>query len=97
MILQHGGKITTLYAHMNSYVLKVGVGTRVKHEQTIGFVGMTGLATANHLYYEYRLEGVHCNPRTVSLPDAVPINAQYREQFQSTQTPTVAYNSQHHQ
>lgn len=96
---------------MNSYVLKVGVGTRVKHEQTIGFVGMTGLATANHLYYEYRLDGVHRNPRTVSLPDAEPINAQFREQFmaaaepilkeleqfQSKQPPTVAYNSQQHQ
>ena len=35
---------------------------------------MTGLATANHLHYEYRLNGVHRNPRTVSLPDAEPIS-----------------------
>ncbi len=108
VILQHGGNITTLYAHMNSYVLKVGVGTRVKQGQTIGFVGKTGLATANHLHYEYRLNGVHRNPRTVALPDAEPIDAQYRdkfmasaapilkelEQFKSTQTPAVAYNDQ---
>ena len=108
VILQHGGNITTLYAHMNSYVLKVRVGTRVKQGQTIGFVGKTGLATANHLHYEYRLNGVHRNPRTVALPDAEPIDAQYRdkfmaaaepilkelEQFKSTQTPSVAYNIQ---
>ncbi len=108
VILQHGGNITTLYAHMNSYVLKVRVGTRVKQGQTIGFVGRTGLATANHLHYEYRLNGVHRNPRTVALPDAEPIDAQYRdkfmasaapilkelEQFKSTQTPSVAYNDQ---
>ncbi len=108
VILQHGGNITTLYAHMNSYVLKVGVGTRVKQGQTIGFVGKTGLATANHLHYEYRLNGVHRNPRTVALPDAEPIDAQYRdkfmasaapilkelEHFKSTQTPSVAYNDQ---
>ena len=108
VILQHGGNITTLYAHMSSYMLKVRVGTRVRQGQTIGFVGSTGLATANHLHYEYRLNGVHRNPRTVNLPDAEPIDEQYREkfmatakpilkeleQFKSTQTPSVAYNSQ---
>ena len=108
VILQHGGNITTLYAHMSSYVLKVSVGTRVKQGQTIGFVGKTGLATANHLHYEYRLNGVHRNPRTVDLPDAEPIDEQYRERFmataepilkelehfKSTQAPTVAYLSQ---
>jgi murein DD-endopeptidase MepM/ murein hydrolase activator NlpD len=108
VIVQHGGNITTLYAHMSSYMLKVGVGSRVRQGQAIGFVGMTGLATANHLHYEYRLNGVHRNPRTVKLPDADPINPQYRtkflavaepilkelEQFKSTQTRSVAYNSQ---
>jgi len=108
VILQHGGNITTLYAHMSSFVLKVGVGSRVKQGQTIGFVGKTGLATANHLHYEYRLNGVHRNPRTVDLPDADPIDQQYREkfmavaepilkeleQFKSAQTPAVAHNSQ---
>ena len=93
---------------MSSYVLKVAVGTRVRQGQAIGFVGSTGLATANHLHYEYRLNGVHRNPRTVSLPDAEPIDEQYRdtfmaraapimkelEQFKSTQTAVVAYNSQ---
>ena len=108
VILQHGGNITTLYAHMSNYVAKVGVGTRVRQGQTIGYVGMTGLATANHLHYEYRLNGVHRNPRTVDLPDAEPIDAQYRdkfmavaepilrelEQFKNTQTQSLAFNSQ---
>jgi len=108
VILQHGGNITTLYAHMSSYVLKVRVGRRVRQGQTIGFVGRTGLATANHLHYEYRLNGVHRNPRTVNLPDAEPIDEQYREkfmavakpilkeleQYKSTRVPSVAYNSQ---
>lgn len=108
IILQHGGNITTLYAHMSAYVLKVGVGSRVRQGQTIGYVGKTGLATASHLHYEYRLNGVHRNPRTVELPDADPINAEYRdrfmasaepilkelEQFKSTQASSVAYNRQ---
>jgi murein DD-endopeptidase MepM/ murein hydrolase activator NlpD len=111
VILQHGGNITTLYAHMSSFVVKVGVGSRVRQGQTIGFVGKTGLATANHLHYEYRLNGVHRNPRTVDLPDAEPIEERYREkfmataapileeleQFKSTRPETVAYNTQQNQ
>ncbi len=81
VILQHGGNITTLYAHMSNFNTKARLGTRVRQGQTIGYVGKTGLATANHLHYEYRVNGVHRNPRTVSLPDAEPIAEEYREQF----------------
>ena len=89
VILQHGGNITTLYAHMSNYVAKVGVGARVRQGQTIGFVGATGLATANHLHYEYRLNGVHRNPRTVDLPQAEPIDEQYRERFLASVKPIL--------
>ncbi|MDH3806321.1 MAG: peptidoglycan DD-metalloendopeptidase family protein, partial [Gammaproteobacteria bacterium] len=54
VILQHGGNITTLYAHMSKYAAKARIGQRVRQGQTIGYVGATGLATANHLHYEYR-------------------------------------------
>ena len=81
VILQHGGNITTLYAHMSNFNTKARLGTRVRQGQVIGYVGKTGLATANHLHYEYRLNGVHRNPRTVALPDAEPIAAEYRDQF----------------
>ncbi len=81
IIIQHGGNITTLYAHMSSYIKKVKVGTKVRQGETIGFVGSTGLATANHLHYEYRINGVHRNPRTVNLPDAKPIDEKYRMKF----------------
>ncbi len=107
VIVQHGGNITTLYAHMTGYAAKAGVGSRVKQGQTIGYVGMTGLATANHLHYEYRINGVHRNPRTVDLPDAEPIADKYRasflavakpilqelEKFKSTQVASIAFNS----
>ena len=87
--MQHGGNITTLYAHMSSFAAKARVGSRVRQSQTIGYVGMTGLATANHLHYEYRLNGVHRNPRTVSLPDAEPIKEEYRQQFLTEAAPIL--------
>jgi len=81
VILQHGGNITTLYAHMSGFASRARVGARVRQGETIGFVGATGLATANHLHYEYRLNGVHRNPRTVPLPQAEPIDSRYRDAF----------------
>jgi len=105
VIVQHGGNITTLYAHMSKFASKAWVGARVRQGQTIGYVGATGLATANHLHYEYRINGVHRNPRTVDLPQASPIAEEYRqrfltasapileelERFKSTQLATVAF------
>ncbi|MGI9238154.1 MAG: peptidoglycan DD-metalloendopeptidase family protein [Woeseiaceae bacterium] len=89
VILQHGGNITTLYAHMSGFAAKARLGSRVQQGQTIGYVGATGLATANHLHYEYRINGVHRNPRTVSLPDAEPIADEYRERFFATAKPII--------
>jgi murein DD-endopeptidase MepM/ murein hydrolase activator NlpD len=89
VILQHGGNITTLYAHMSKFASQARVGSRVRQGQTIGYVGSSGLATANHLHYEYRLNGVHRNPRTVELPQADPIESQYLERFLATATPIL--------
>lgn len=89
VILQHGGNITTLYAHMSNFNRHARLGTRVKQGQTIGYVGQSGLATGPHLHYEYRKNGVHKNPRTVSLPDASPINPAFKEDFQRIAQPLI--------
>ena len=89
VILQHGGNITTLYAHMSSFAKSARVGRRVRQGQVIGFVGSTGLATAAHLHYEYRLNGVHRNPRTVPLPKADPIKDEYRREFLAQAAPIL--------
>ena len=80
VILEHGAGISTLYGHMSRFA-KLRVGQRVKQGETIGYVGMSGAATGPHLHYEYRVNGVHKNPRTVPLPDASPIPAQYLTEF----------------
>lgn len=81
VVLQHGGKYTTLYAHMSRYKPGLKVGSRVQQGQTIGYVGKSGLATGPHLHYEFRVAGVHRNPLTVKLPNAEPIQAAYRSAF----------------
>jgi murein DD-endopeptidase MepM/ murein hydrolase activator NlpD len=79
--LQHGGSIVTLYAHLSRFQKGVINGSRVRQGQIIGYVGQTGLATGPHLHYEFRINGTHRNPLTVKLPDAAPIQAEYKAEF----------------
>ena len=83
VVLRHGGNVTTLYAHLSRFGTEK-VGSRVRQGDIIGYVGSTGLATGPHLHYEYRVSGVHRNPRTVPLPPADPIFAEHREDFEAT-------------
>lgn len=73
VVVRHNGGIETLYAHMSRYRSGLRVGSRVTQGQVIGYVGATGLATAPHLHYEFRVNGVHKNPVTVALPRATPL------------------------
>lgn len=81
VIIQHGSKYTTLYAHLSKYSKASKKGRSVSQGQVIGYVGQTGLATGPHLHYEFRVNGVHRNPLTVKLPKADPINKKYRKDF----------------
>ncbi|MEQ8861580.1 MAG: peptidoglycan DD-metalloendopeptidase family protein [Pseudomonadales bacterium] len=73
VVIQHGEQFTTKYLHMSKFGRGIKSGSRVKQGQTIGYVGATGWATGPHLHYEFLVNGVHQNPRTVQLPDAAPI------------------------
>ncbi len=90
IIVQHGTKYSTLYAHLNSYNKKLKVGSKVKQGQTIGYVGSSGLATGPHLHYEFRLAGVHRNPLTVELPAAEPVPKRLKEDFERVTAPRLA-------
>jgi len=86
IILQHGGNITTLYGHLSRFA-NARAGARVNQGDVIGYVGSSGLATGPHLHYEYRVNGVHRNPRTVALPPADPIAAEQQTAFRSATEP----------
>jgi len=79
VFIQHGNNIVTKYLHFSKRAVKKG--QRVKQGQVIGYVGSTGMSEASHLHYEFLLNGVHRNPRTVKLPDAKPINKKYKAEF----------------
>lgn len=90
VIVQHGGKYTTLYGHMSRFNAKVKNGSRVKQGQIIGYVGQTGLATGPHLHYEFRINGVHRNPLTVKLPKSDPLPKAKLAAFRKSSAPLLA-------
>lgn len=75
VVLQHGDRFETKYAHLNDFARGIKAGTRVSQGQVIGYVGSTGSATGPHLHYEFLLDGVHRNWRTIQneLPKAKSI------------------------
>lgn len=81
VIIRHGQAYSTLYAHMSRFASGLRNGTRVRQGQTIGFVGMTGLASGPHLHYEFLVNGVHRDPLTVQLPKAQGIPEGERKAF----------------
>lgn len=83
IILTHGGRISTLYAHLSRFARGMRTGRRVRQGQIIGYVGRSGAATGPHLHYEYRVNGVHKNPRTVRLPEAAPLPEAYLADFRA--------------
>lgn len=90
IVIQHGSKYSTLYAHMLRYQKGLSVGSRVRQGQIIGYVGSSGLATGPHLHYEFLVNGVHRNPVTVPLPEAQPIAKRLMPEFLKQTAPLVA-------
>ncbi len=97
VILKHGERYKTLYAHMKSYAKGIRKGKAVKQGQIIGYVGSTGLATGPHLHYEFYENGSVKNPVTVKLPTARPIpkgeKARFLAHAKTVQNQLFAYAS----
>ncbi len=79
VFIKHNETYTTKYLHLHKRNVKTGQS--VKQGQIIGTLGSTGRVTGAHLHYEFIVNGVHRNPRTVKLPQSLPIDNKEKNQF----------------
>ncbi|TLY49845.1 MAG: M23 family metallopeptidase, partial [Gammaproteobacteria bacterium] len=77
------------YGHM-SHFANEQIGQHVAQGQTIGYVGMTGLATGPHLHYEFRVDGAHRDPLTVTTLPPEPLPATELASFHTQTQPMLA-------
>lgn len=82
--LKHSGQYSTAYGHLSAYAKGLRKGARIKQGQVIGYVGQTGLATGPHLHYEFRINGVQQDPRSLKLPTTVALDSRFRPAFLAT-------------
>ncbi|GLT18469.1 peptidase M23 [Vibrio zhanjiangensis] len=79
VFIRHSNTYITKYLHLTKR--KVKTGQRVKQGQTIGTLGGTGRVTGPHLHYEFLVNGIHKNPRTVQLPQANSLKGKEKTTF----------------
>jgi len=88
--LRHANGIRTRYGHLSKFAKGVRVGQRVSQEQTIGYVGSTGLSTGPHLHYEFLVNGRPTNPQRKDFGAGVPVAKEQKAAFDSTRVVLLA-------
>jgi murein DD-endopeptidase MepM/ murein hydrolase activator NlpD len=86
--IDHGNGIETVYGHLSRFA-PLRAGAHVQQGETIGYVGMTGLATGPHLHFEFHINGRFVDPQKVKLPDSGPIDPALRADFARATTPLL--------
>ena len=86
VIIDHGGGISTLYAH-GSEIL-VTVGQTVKRNEAILKVGSTGYSTGPHAHFEVRINGVVTNPIEYITNGVIPESQNHNENTTENQNVT---------
>ena len=78
VIIEHGGGISTLYAHGSEILVQVG--QTVKRGETVLKVGSTGYSTGPHAHFEVRISGIVTDPMPYITNGIIPsANVQEKE------------------
>jgi len=90
--MRHANGLVTRYGHLLRFASDTRTGTQVTMGRTIGYVGMTGLATAPHLHFEVLVNGVQRDPRVAlrRLGGGEPIRPQELAAFQRQRAALLA-------
>ena len=88
--LRHANGIRTRYGHLSKFAKGLHVGQRIHQEETIGFVGATGLATGPHLHYEFIVNGRPTNPQRKDAGAGEPIPSNLKAAFDSVRVQLLA-------
>ena len=73
--VKHSENVETYYAHLSGFAPGIYPGAGVKKGDVIGYVGRTGLATGNHLYYEVAVNDERIDPLAKDLNAQVAVLA----------------------
>jgi murein DD-endopeptidase MepM/ murein hydrolase activator NlpD len=89
--IRHRNGYVGRYGHLRGFASGIRVGRTVNIGETIGYVGMTGLATGPHLHFEILVNGVQRDP-SVALRNKTgfPIPAAEQSRFASVRLSLLA-------
>ena len=89
--LRHPNGYVTRYGHLRAFARGVHAGSRVAIGETVGYVGMTGLATGPHLHFEVLIGGQQRDSRVaLKSTTGFPIGRAERDAFESQRTGLLA-------
>ena len=89
--VRHRNGFVSRYGHLRAFARGVRAGRAVQIGETIGYVGMTGLATGPHLHFEILVHGVQRDPRlALRSTGGPPVPAAERQRFDSVRTEALA-------
>lgn len=92
VIIDHGGGISTLYAHGDEILVQVG--QTVKRNDPILKVGSTGYSTGPHAHFEVRINGIVTNPMEYITNGVIPESPKKEEQQNNTTTKIIKKTTQ---
>lgn len=81
--LRHSDRVETAYAHLSGFAKGIHMGTVVKKGDIIAYIGRSGLATGNHLYYEVIVDKKQVDPLAPNIMMQVNLDGRSLDQFRT--------------